>query len=339
VTKHKSWKDALLSSGLPLEYEVKRYLEAKGCLPRVGYPYLRANEFRIPREFSYDLDATVFQNGYCVDLMVECKYRNPAVRWIWTAENYGGPNELHPNDFLHPIEAFGNRHFPFGAGFFPSHLGPACSKGVELFPDGPSEAGISEAISQLAYAFGAQLADAVRHQAFGMIPGISIYCHIPIIVTTAPMFRMREDASIATIKAANDIEEVSTVEDVVVLRYSPGPELVTHTRAVFDQTFHNERPELAAALGNENKDLDRALELLSESPRSFVVLSVARGWEVFDAFFTYLEQLLDPPEALVIEIQEHVATARARFDASINTINPAQAGVPVVGRDDDVGEP
>ena len=46
----------MLSSGLPLEYEVKRYFELKGCITNFEYSYLRPNETNIEREFSYDVD-------------------------------------------------------------------------------------------------------------------------------------------------------------------------------------------------------------------------------------------------------------------------------------------
>ena len=53
----KSWKESLISSGLPLEFELVKRLEAKGCLADFEYSYFRLNETNIERQFSYDVDA------------------------------------------------------------------------------------------------------------------------------------------------------------------------------------------------------------------------------------------------------------------------------------------
>ena len=133
--------------------------------------------------------------------MVECKYRNPGVQWVWTAEAYGGPGELYQNSFLHPLDEFVSQKFPFKTEF-PRQLGPCCSKGVELHPEGASESAIVQAASQVAHAFGTKIADAIERQVRHLCPGILVHYHVPVIVTTAPMFRLFEDASVANVSAA-----------------------------------------------------------------------------------------------------------------------------------------
>jgi hypothetical protein len=90
----KSWKDELLSSSLPLEHDTKRYLEQKGCIASVEFSYIRPNEQRVPKQFSYDIDASYISPPFFADVLVECKYRSPGVRWVFTPQEYGGPEEV-----------------------------------------------------------------------------------------------------------------------------------------------------------------------------------------------------------------------------------------------------
>jgi hypothetical protein len=315
----KSWKDSLLKSGLPFEYEVKSYLQRLGCLPSFDSSYVRLNEQKTPREFSFDLSASLFERHYMVDLMVECKYRHPAVRWVWAADEYGGPSELAPNAFLHPLDDFVKSKFPFADTMFPRRLGPLCSKGIELLPDGPNEAGITEALSQLAYALGPRMADSIEHQVRNYIPPIAIYCHVPVIVTTASMFRLREDVTVNMIASAEAVEDVANEVDCVIVRYQPGIELKEHNRNAIQTFLGCDRDELTASLSSYSDNLDFVLNnLIDRNPAAVVAISVAKGWQSFDRLLEYVKQLLAPSTALIDEIREQDRARRARFDALTN---------------------
>jgi hypothetical protein len=53
-----NWKDALLGSGVPLEYSVRSILEKLGISDTREYKYLRPNEDGVETEFSIDLQAS-----------------------------------------------------------------------------------------------------------------------------------------------------------------------------------------------------------------------------------------------------------------------------------------
>ncbi len=308
----KSWKNQLLSSGLPLEYEVKQYLAAKTCIANLGYSYSRSNEQQISREVSYDVDASWRIPPHYVTLMVECKYRNPGVQWVWTAEAYGGPGELYQNSFLHPLDEFVSQKFPFKTEF-PRQLGPCCSKGVELHPEGASESAIVHATSQVAHAFGTKIADAIERQVRHLCPGILVHYHVPVIVTTAPMFRLFEDASVANISAAETIEDVSSQEDCVVVKYAPSLELKEHNRRTLESHLVVERDELAHAV--DGGDVDAVLSrLVARSPEAIVVISIARAWRGFDRLLQYVGEVLQPSDALLAEYKQ-LSNRRRRWTA------------------------
>ncbi len=139
----KSWKDALLSSGVPLENDVRNYMARRGCLAEFEHSYLRADEARVLRQFSYDIDASLIQPPHFVDFLVECKYRHPSVSWVFTPDEYGGHTELGPNDFTHPLTLFAGKNCVAESSLFPRCLAPCCSKGVELTSDGANDKAIA----------------------------------------------------------------------------------------------------------------------------------------------------------------------------------------------------
>jgi hypothetical protein len=69
-----NWKDHLLKSGIALEFEVKMFLDAKGCIRNMERTYLRNNEAEILIEFSYDIVSSYIKGHHYIDLMIEYKY-------------------------------------------------------------------------------------------------------------------------------------------------------------------------------------------------------------------------------------------------------------------------
>ncbi len=89
------WKDALLKTSLPLEYLVAEKLSRKGFSIRGEYSYTRKNEQGIETEFSVDLHAVdLFKkrsddHWASLDLLVECKYNHPGVKWVFSPHPKG----------------------------------------------------------------------------------------------------------------------------------------------------------------------------------------------------------------------------------------------------------
>ena len=162
------WKDFLLKSGLPLENDVFRYLREKGAVPSFEYSYLRNDERQNEKQFSYDLDASYFRRGYGCGLMIECKYRHDSTTWVFTPDEYGGPEEIYETSFVHPFDRFVSRKFPF-SGIPVAKFAPLCSKGIEITSSGSNEKTITQGISQLSYAFAEQVVHAVSHQVNNLI--------------------------------------------------------------------------------------------------------------------------------------------------------------------------
>ncbi len=312
----KSWKDALLGTGLPLEHDVKEYLKKRDCIARFEYSYLRPDEHRVERQFSYDVDASLIRPPHFVDFMVECKYRHPSVKWLFAPDEYGGPDELEPNDFMHAMDHFVNIDFAHG-GTFPRTLGPCCSKGVELTTEGANDKAIVQAISQLAFGFVSHVVDAIEHQVFRLLAGAFIFYHVPTIVTTARLYRLNDDVTIDMIRSAAEVEDVASEQDCLVLKYITGVELRQYNlKALQMLTASIGEKALMGAIQTFTSDLGHLFDVLANRlPQAVVVVSVADGWQAIDRLLRYVDAVLHPSSDLLGEIAAQRAQIQRRLDA------------------------
>ncbi len=86
----KNWKDALLSSGLPLEYEIAKVLEKYEYEIEGEYAYLRENNKGMNSERSVNIYAVkkLYHDEKRVwgriHLLIECKYSHEGKRWVFS---------------------------------------------------------------------------------------------------------------------------------------------------------------------------------------------------------------------------------------------------------------
>lgn len=313
----KSWQQSLLSSGLPLENDVKRYLDSKGCITGYEYSYLKPDETKIERQFSYDIDGTYVRDSSFVTFMVECKYRHPGTQWVFTPDTYGGPSELDPTAFVHPIDDFVPASFPF-RGTFPKHLAPACGKGTEVMTHGNNEKSITQALTQLAYAFAPKVAEAIEHQAFRYLLDDYIFFHIPVVATTAELLRLRDDVAIEKIRAAKLIEDIAIREPCLVMNYAVGIELEKYNAQVFANLRKRIGDEaLRRAMQTHVNNLDNFFAGLARShaPRAVVFVAVDKNQKGFEKVFAYVDELLRPSKELLAEIKAQERETRRQLRA------------------------
>lgn len=292
----KTWKDHLLRSGLPLENDVKNMLTERGCVGSYEYSYLKEDENVVEKEFSYDIDAAYIKGIHFFEFMIECKYRHESTKWIFTPSSYEGFRELHPNEFLHANDHFVSHRFPFKWSF-PINFGPACGKGVEITTNGDNDKTIAQAIHQLGYAFAEKMASAFEHAIFGLLGDEHIFYHLPIIVTTADLWRLKEGATIAQIKKASDLSEIADQCDILIIDNTTGVQLEQFNNEVF--TKFRERvgdKHLQKNLNTYTDDLDHFFSVISKHycPSAFVVMKYDDQGVFIDKLFRYIHLLLNP---------------------------------------------
>lgn len=326
----KSWKDALLRSGVPLEGDVKRYLDRRECMSRFEFSYLKPDENKIERQFSYDIDSSYIRPPHFVNFLIECKYRHESVQWVFLPDEYGGPDEHDANVVVHPCDHFVSLKFPF-RGQFPRRLASCCSKGVEITNEGPNEKSISQALAQIAFGFAPQVADACEHQVLRLLGSSEwIFYHIPIIVTTASLFRLMPEVSVHAIRDASNLEDIATKHHTLVQTYHAGVELTDYNRRTFEQMRAKLNDKiLARSINSFTKDLDHLFAVIAAHycPAAVLVISVADGWVGFDELFTYVDDLIAPSDALKAELASQQKAMEAQHDAFSAAVKKATAKV------------
>ncbi|WP_347157457.1 hypothetical protein [Pontibacter chitinilyticus] len=300
------WKDFLLKSSVPLEYEVKRLLDNYGCLSTFEYTYLRKDENQILNEFSYDIDASFIKGSHFFELMIECKYRDPSTNWIFTPENYEGFQEVKPYSFINPVDAFTDFHKFRDLEYEP--LAPLCGKGIEITSDGQNPKTISQAIYQLSYAMAEKVVIGMEHQYEKLLGNIDmVFYPTPIIVTTANLFRLKENVSIEDIKKSKSIDEISTKEDCLILNNNTGKSLEDFNLKIFDDFISKYgRENLNKKLKSFNKDIEFVCSVFAKNycPSAIAIIHFSELNTGFKKLFNFFEEIIKPSERTLKRLEE-----------------------------------
>jgi len=305
-TASTKWKDFLLKSSIPLEYEVMQLLNKYGCVGNYEHAYLREDENEIINEFSYDIDAAYIKGTDFFKLMIECKYRDPSTNWIFIPENYGGMNEIESHAFLNPIDHFTKKNKFSFLDFEP--LGALCGKGIEITSNGQNPKTITQAISQLSYAMAEKVIISMEHQIDELLTTSEfIFYNIPIIVTTANLYRLNENVTIEEIKIAKNIEDIGTKEDCFVLNGNIVPDLESYNFSKFSEFINSRgRDNLNKKLNSFNDDIAFVFSVIAKyyCPQAIAVIQHSQTNEGFKKLFDFLDEVNFPSEKTIHRMQE-----------------------------------
>lgn len=304
--KQTKWKDYLLKSGIPLEYEVMQYLLKKGCVGSYEHTYMRNDENGIPNEFSYDISSSYIKGGNFFDLMIECKYRDQSTDWIFVPDDdYGGVNEIYSHGFLNPVDHFNTDNKFHQLDFEP--LGTLCGKGIEITSGGSNPKTINQAIKQLSYAMADKVISAMEHQIDGLMGNSEfIFYNIPIIVTTANLYQLKDTVTINELKLANNIEDVATKTDCLVLNGNVGSDLENYNLTKF-ANFVNERGKafLEQNLKSFNEDISFVFSVIAKHycPQAIAIIHHSDSNNGFEKLFDYLNEVISPTKKTINRVK------------------------------------
>lgn len=297
------WKDFLLKSGLPLEYEVKEFLDSQNCVSSFDYSYFRNDENSIINEFSFDINAAYIEKNHFFKLAIECKYRDRSTNWLFLPGTYGGMSELGHTSFLHPLDHF-TKHtkFPFKYPELPP-IGKACLKGIEITSDGQNPKTITQAVNQLSYAMAEMVVeDMISQIEEHLATSEMIFYNVPIIVTTANLFRLNENVTIEMIKETDKLSEIATEEDCLIIDSKIGKDLERHNKGVFTN-FINEygKNNLNKKLKSFNDDIDFLTDVISSNyaPQAILVLKHTPDNIAFKKLFQLIKEVINPSKKTI----------------------------------------
>jgi hypothetical protein len=304
----KNWKNLLLKSGLPFEYEVKQKFVENQCTVWDEYQYSKLDENNIEKDFSYDLDANYWR-GCSIDFMIECKYKTKETDWFFLPDSYAYQDEVVSDDFFNITDYFVNERFKFGRTNFreKEYLGPLCQKGVEIFENNYVESNIRKAINQISYAFVEKIIQGIDEQLNVETFYDTAFVSIPIIVTNAKLNIINVDISTQDIKKANKVEDISEQKSFVVHRRKISNDLKKHNLKKLNEYFNSTNKEYAEKhlCGHQNVEL--LIETLSEMPSTILIMSHSDEEDNYKKLFDYVNELI---------IEKHPDQIRKRMPKS-----------------------
>ena len=234
----KIWKDYFLSSGVPLEFSVINTLKKFDLITPTEYKYMRLNESGCPSQFSVDIYTSYIDvsRNLWLEALLECKYRHDGIKWIFT------PTEediIMPRceDLYVTLDQYDTkRKFNKAAiASFASEY-PLCGKGIELVKDSANPKSIEQAVQQLQYSVSSKAVDSIIHQVDELLgTPTPMFAIIPIIVTTAEIWRVKNNISLEDIRTATKIEDVAETHDAIICYHAPDNLLKLHTEKLFNE--------------------------------------------------------------------------------------------------------
>ena len=276
----KNWKDHLLSSGLPLEQSVIGVLQTLGIDRPREFRYERVNEQGVLTGFSIDVFASqMYDHCLVLELLIECKHRHDGVRWVFIPDDfaeYWGPSFEDAFVILDNLcgptvdrDAL-NRH---------EGIYQLCYKGTEILEKDANPKSIEQCIQQLRYAVLENSIDTLRTQVDEDYPLDHAFVQVPIIVTTAELWRLRPDVTLDKIRAADDLPNVADQMDVIILHDPPDKTFQTFARRRFNERISDsERDAIETDLkGKTRHNFYSWVNTFStSSPSMFVVIHYSR---------------------------------------------------------------
>lgn len=297
----KTWKDHLLSSGIPLEYSISRIFEQLVDWQPGEFKYERKDSEGISKIFSIDIHSAHIdtKRNFWLDVLVECKYRYDGTRWIFTPREY---DPLFGRDFKDLFVTLDqccndrelNKNF---VSQFRSRY-PLCGKGIELLPTDGNPKTIEQAVQQLRYAVIAKSLDAVVHQVDNLLGSPPpLFVIVPIIVTTSELWRLKPGITVEDIRQASEIHDVADAHDILVLHQDPDNLDKKHTVEMFYETLSDKQMEKLDELLSETaqKTVSSFINYFaSYSPSLFIIIRYDR----FQSAITNLHEFFAHPKVV-----------------------------------------
>ena len=229
----RNWKDGLLSSSLPLEFETAKLLAKRDFGVSADYTYGRIDNNSL-KEFSVDIHAYSYPaNRVIFNLLVECKQKSPNKKWLFLPD----PNEpdwdrFIPGSTLRFVDEFSGEYFGSKDAFRRLERQiPVAYKGTEinLAKGEVYDTDIKHGIAQLRYALPRLLREMLEDANVIGEAGLPfIMC--PILVTTADLLMMNKTASLSKVTRCSNLEQLSKSVPYVILRSDYGPDFENYCR-------------------------------------------------------------------------------------------------------------
>lgn len=236
------WKNKLLSSGLPLEFEAAKILAAKGFTVTPDYTYAR-NDLGILKDFSVDAHGSAYipftdpnRITCSLDILVECKHRHRNVKWLCLPDvNKDDCSPFIAGHTIRSVDEFSDSFLPDNVGVDFDLQSPSCFKCIEIDVNGRVyDSELRHGIAQLQYALPRLLTDQVLCNIYAHREDNRPFLFCPILLTSADIHLAHDGFDVSTVENSAEIEDFSDVKPYVVAYYDVGPDFKAHCREACD---------------------------------------------------------------------------------------------------------
>ncbi|MFA5253591.1 MAG: hypothetical protein WC367_02840 [Methanoregula sp.] len=261
----KEWKNKLLSSSLPLEFEVGKILKSKKFCFSYDYLYSRDkyspdngsdNLSDVYNDFSVDLhawDLAPFgdldddtETTAWLELLIECKYAQPNKKWLFLPDlTVEKQFVINSGNYLNIIDTFSKKFAKYKATESFDKSGPFCYKGTEIDTNTGicSEYPIRKGVSQLQYALPRLINEYIEMRCEDDMPGNPLF-YCPILVTTADLMVLNRGVTIKKVTSSTDLKDIAKSIPYLFLYSDCGPDFQKHCAKQCEELEQFEWPNL-----------------------------------------------------------------------------------------------
>jgi len=242
MSETKKWKSRLLSSSIPLEYEVAKVLSDLNFSISFDYTYYR-KDGEHKKEFSADIKGYFLfplNNENEIDasltLIAECKYREEGKKWVFLPDvNKPDTSTFTLGHTIKSLSEFSTIKTKENLiSSFEEKLEFAL-KGVEInMASGEVyDKDIRHGLSQMKYALPYLIKDDIEGNVFGHLVDAKPAYLISILITNADLYILNEDFTIDKIKEVEEIEDLARKVPYLACYSEIGPDFTDHHKEIF----------------------------------------------------------------------------------------------------------
>jgi hypothetical protein len=246
MNETKKWKSRLLSSSIPLEYEVAKILSELDFSVSFDYSYYR-KDGETKKEFSTDIKGYFLfpinsENDIdaSLTLLAECKYREEGKSWLFLPDvNKPDSSTFTLGYTIKSLSEFSTIKNKKSSIYSFEDKFDFALKGVEVSINSGEvfDKDIRHGISQLKFALPYLVKDDIEGNIFGHFDDAKPTYIISILITNADLYILNENFSIDKIKNAEEIEELARKVPYLICYSETGPDFINHHKEIFKNFY------------------------------------------------------------------------------------------------------
>ncbi len=293
MTETKKWKSRLLSSSLPLEYEIAKTLSNFDFSVSFDYSYFR-KDGELKKEFSTDIKGfflfpldTEHRVDANLTLLAECKYRDEGKKWVFLPEvNKPEFSAITLGCTIKSLAEFSTVETKKDFIYSFEDKFDCALKGIEISTTNGEvfDKDIRHGLSQLKFALPYLVKENIESNLIGHLVDAKPSFIVSILVTNAELYIFNQDFSIDKMRNIENIDALAKKVPYLICYSEIGPDFTEHHKEIFGD-FYSERER------NKNlSEFETFQETLKHKKYGIYNSPINTCWELDRAFNSTLRK-------------------------------------------------